>query len=409
MKPEHKNYRETISQARLIVSMCNTWVSYITNRMSLYIRDEDGHKFSTKMARDGAMSIQVSTSVLDKCEHGDVGHGIVHNAMHMMLKHPVRHKDFPDKTAFGLAADLSVAHYVSKLVKSTQGRLDIGDYPMFPLWNNEHIAKMFEGYDKDAAGNVGTIYRYIIDNGVVGQIMELSEEEVDMLLDDHESWYSQDSYPSDDMFETRVDDMVNNMSSSARSAMGTNLGEAYKPKEIENSKVHWTDQFQMWAQTAGSADGTKSTSKRLSRRKGLKGTKGRKTKKNRKIKYYMDSSGSMDGDRLDEIISELAGIRESGVLVDYAIFDTEIIMQGSFEGEFPDVPGRGGTDFNAAMDDFIEVEEEYDGMIIATDGWAPKPHNMTRKPFLWLITTNSLSEDSARQMGGDVIMIPDDE
>lgn len=405
----NRKHRRALSEARMMISIHSTWVSYVTNRMSIFVKEEDGLKFSTAMKPDGSFTINVSESVINRCEDVDISHGIVHNAYHIMLKHPIRHKDFANKTAFGLAADLCVAHYVNKLVESTKGRLNLGTYPMFPLWSNPEIKNMFAGFDMKAAGNVAFIYSYIMENSIIEQIMMMDQDMIDMMLDDHESWYSQDSYPSDNMFETQVDNIVGDMPADARSAFGSNLGDAYKPKEIEEYKVSWREQFQMWTQTAGSADGTKSTSKRLSRRKGIKGAKGRKTKKNRKIKYYMDSSGSMSGNRLDEIIAELGGIHDSGIQVDYAIFDTEIIEEGTFDGTFPDIPGHGGTDFDAAMDDFIFHEEEYDGMIIATDGYAPRPTNMTRKPFLWLITTDSLSKDQALEMGGDVIMIPDNE
>ena len=47
--------------------------------------------------------------------------------------------------------------------------------------------------------------------------------------------------------------------------------------------------------------------------------------------------------------------------------------------------GRGGTDFQAAID-YYEKSDTYDGMIIFTDGYALKPRIIRKKRILWIMT-----------------------
>ena len=74
------------------------------------------------------------------------------------------------------------------------------------------------------------------------------------------------------------------------------------------------------------------------------------------------------------------------------------------------ITGRGGTNFQIPMD-YYETHREYDGMIIFTDGYAPKPEQ--RRYFeriLWVLTSRS-EYDQAMQWiqdhnGSKAIYIP---
>ena len=65
------------------------------------------------------------------------------------------------------------------------------------------------------------------------------------------------------------------------------------------------------------------------------------------------------------------------------------------------VTGRGGTNFQPAIDFYYE-HEEYDGLVFLTDGYAAKPKlpdDKRHKPLAWILTTNGGNEDNLKPFG----------
>ena len=65
------------------------------------------------------------------------------------------------------------------------------------------------------------------------------------------------------------------------------------------------------------------------------------------------------------------------------------------------VIGRGGTNFQPAIDFYYE-HEEYDGLVFLTDGYAatPKlPDDKRHKPLAWILTKQGGNEDNLRPLG----------
>lgn len=65
------------------------------------------------------------------------------------------------------------------------------------------------------------------------------------------------------------------------------------------------------------------------------------------------------------------------------------------------VIGRGGTNFQPAIDFYYE-HEEYDGLVFLTDGYAatPKlPDDKRHKPIAWILTQNGGNEDNLKPLG----------
>ena len=68
------------------------------------------------------------------------------------------------------------------------------------------------------------------------------------------------------------------------------------------------------------------------------------------------------------------------------------------------VTGRGGTNFQPAIDFYYE-HEEYDGLVFLTDGYAatPKlPDDKRHKPLAWILTTHGGNEDNLKPLGAVV-------
>ena len=65
------------------------------------------------------------------------------------------------------------------------------------------------------------------------------------------------------------------------------------------------------------------------------------------------------------------------------------------------VIGRGGTNFQPAIDFYYE-HEEYDGLVFLTDGYAPIPKipaDKRHKPLAWILTTHGGNEDNLKPLG----------
>lgn len=65
------------------------------------------------------------------------------------------------------------------------------------------------------------------------------------------------------------------------------------------------------------------------------------------------------------------------------------------------VIGRGGTNFQPAIDYYYE-HEEYDGLVFLTDGYAPTPtvpDDKRHKPLAWILTAQGGNEDNLKPLG----------
>jgi predicted metal-dependent peptidase len=103
----------------------------------------------------------------------------------------------------------------------------------------------------------------------------------------------------------------------------------------------------------------------------------------------VDVSGSIDDDDLDKAFSAVNRLFQYGVeSIDVLQFDTEITGPvTTIRKRRPRVAitGRGGTSFAPVLA-YIDEHPDYDGLIVITDGVAPRPeapHNR-RTRVLWL-------------------------
>ncbi len=108
-----------------------------------------------------------------------------------------------------------------------------------------------------------------------------------------------------------------------------------------------------------------------------------------KLLFAVDISGSVSSKALENAFSILNRFFKYGIEEISAIcFDFEIkgkLLTLKKAKKEINIYGRGGTDFNAVID-YININRDYDGVIIFTDGYAPsptKPKNRKTK-ILWL-------------------------
>ena len=94
----------------------------------------------------------------------------------------------------------------------------------------------------------------------------------------------------------------------------------------------------------------------------------------------VDVSGSISGEVLTHFYSVIGKIFKYGIEhVDVVQFDCSLSEVQPFEKAKKriEILGRGGTSFQPIFD-FVQRNPQYDGLIIFTDGYAPKPKKSKR-------------------------------
>jgi predicted metal-dependent peptidase len=110
---------------------------------------------------------------------------------------------------------------------------------------------------------------------------------------------------------------------------------------------------------------------------------GRKKNLSATIAVYIDQSGSINNEDLERVFSELGSLSKEISFVTYH-FDTEVDdnSRTEWKARRPTNSFRtrtGGTNFSAPIKHSNDRKREFDGIIIITDGEAPKPVNSLLK------------------------------
>lgn len=122
-----------------------------------------------------------------------------------------------------------------------------------------------------------------------------------------------------------------------------------------------------------------------------------KIKLKKHILVARDTSGSTSqGDHI-EFFNELHHMYKSGVKITIIDADAGVADCFEYKGTPPDhLSGRGGTDFDPAIDFYNTHYRKYDAFIYLTDGECPAPRLKPRTTMLWVISsrgTTSYSKD----------------
>ena len=120
----------------------------------------------------------------------------------------------------------------------------------------------------------------------------------------------------------------------------------------------------------------------------------------------VDVSGSVPDVDIKKFLAVINRFFKQGIeSIDVIEFDSKITTEKPMQlkqatGSIR-VTGRGGTNFQPAIDYYYE-HEEYDGLVFLTDGYAPKPKlpdDKRHKPLAWILTTNGGNEENLAPLG----------
>jgi predicted metal-dependent peptidase len=196
-------------------------------------------------------------------------------------------------------------------------------------------------------------------------------------LDDHTPW---DDIDEDlrDMIREQLRDMVaqgirNCEPSNSWGSVPVELQQVLR--NMVAGQVDWKSLLRQFIGMSISAE--KSNSIKRINRKYPYVHPGRKRKYRAKVVVYIDQSGSVGDDNIEEMFGELNCLAKH---VDFTVFafDTQVSVDQRLEWKRgqkkPTIRFRsGGTDFNAPTRHFNEHKGEWDAMIIFSDGECSKP------------------------------------
>ena len=120
----------------------------------------------------------------------------------------------------------------------------------------------------------------------------------------------------------------------------------------------------------------------------------------------VDVSGSVPDEDIKKFLAVINRFFKQGIeSIEVIEFDSKITTEKPIAlkqaANGIRVIGRGGTNFQPAIDFYYE-HEEYDGLVFLTDGYAPTPNlpdDKRHKPLAWILTKQGGNEDNLRPLG----------
>ena len=123
----------------------------------------------------------------------------------------------------------------------------------------------------------------------------------------------------------------------------------------------------------------------------------------------VDVSGSVPDEDIKKFLAVINRFFKQGIeCIEVIDFDSKITTEKPIAlkqaANGIRVIGRGGTNFQPAIDFYYE-HEEYDGLVFLTDGYAPTPKlpdDKRHKPLAWILTTHGGNEENLKPLGAIV-------
>ena len=208
-------------------------------------------------------------------------------------------------------------------------------------------------------------------------------------LDDHSGWSegenSQVDNTANEIAKERLKEAVKKaVEEASRSNSWGSVSQGVRQDIIDSvtTKVDWRKVLRYFIKTSQKAN-KRSTIKRINRRYAYVHP-GKKVQRQAKIAVAIDQSGSVDNTMLSLFFAELnnlARLAEFTVIpFDHEVDESKVYVWKKGENRRRERVLTGGTDFNAPTD-YVN-NNNFDGVIILTDMYAPKPKNCKAQRML---------------------------
>ena len=363
-----------------ISSVVDKWFLYEPLLFNVYCTHKLEPNSDMKCSfRTGKRRIEYNPELLKDSSTEEIAQGLKNEVTRILLKHPYqRVPQNPNRSALKTASDVTISEscYRDKNLKDAQHyNFDSG------LSYEEYYRKLYyicPDFDANGEGE---------DEALGPGKMHLSPD-----LGDGEIWDYEAAADSAELWD-EDEEMSDNVNLQIQKAQKTNqwgsVSGQFQETITASMKIPM-DYRRILSQFRASiiSQRRKLTRMKPNRRYGFE-FMGSQFEPKTHLLVAVDVSGSIGSDDLVHFFSIINRFFSYGVeAINVIAFDTEIKQEFELKKAAKNIriTGRGGTDFQCAVD-YYENHPEFQGMIIFTDGYAPEPKITKAKQMLWILTS----------------------
>lgn len=323
--------------------------------------------------RTGRMRIEYSKEILESFSADQIEEYLKVETLRILFSHPYSRKPFNSQNSILLMASDATLNQLYKINIPLQGveylKRTVGPFVNFPDMSFEEWYKYILNLIKQSRGgdSAGTS---LIDMGTYDQGAELWEENEEA--------------------QKNIESQIKK--ADADEGWGSVGGNAQRQlKESADFSFDYRRALNKFRQNIVSAN-RKLTRMRPSRRYGFKAM-GSRYERKANILIAVDSSGSIMDESFEHFYKAIKNIFFLGIIekIDLIFFDVNLKntkpITFSKNVNIGEIKGKGGTNFQCAVDFFENHSDDYSGMIIFTDGEGNAPTISTSKNILWILDT----------------------
>lgn len=367
----------------------------------------DGIPTAGVLARDGDIKMWWNPAFLASLTANEVKGLLKHECYHLVFHHTTTRRKEPHRV-WNYATDLAINSLIPKVELPTGGLIPGEKFDELTeeqaaglsdeiLARREHLSELIASFPKLKSSE--WYFARLMEDQDAKEAIEGKDGEGSGMpgeMDDHDAW--------GDMSEEEAEITKNKVKKAIEAAAkecdkkgqwGSIPGETREMiRASYKSEIPWQSILKQFVGYSRRAN--RSTNIKRMNRKYPGIHAGAQRDYTASIAVYVDQSGSVSNDELELLFSELSVLARHTEFVCYH-FDTEVDEDSETiwrRGKTPEASRTrcGGTCFNAPTAHANKNRQRFDGYLILTDGYAPKPIP-TKLRRGWVITTDGQEAD----------------
>ena len=319
-----------------------------------------------------------------------------HELLHIMFHHFLLDITmYPDAKLRNIAADIEINQFIDKQNKSKEW-LSLTSVPNLVL-PEKAGTRVYYDMIKDKASTCPQVQNWLDGLG----------DDSDEFADGHGMWGDPNMDEATKkligkQLEHQVKEIAEHLDKKGSNFRGTLPGTLVEwIDSLFELPVPVTDWKSYFKRFISSSDKVVTKKSRNKYNKRFPGNPALKIKHKKNILVAIDTSGSVSSDNLVEFLGQLLHIHKTGHEVTVMECDAKITNIFKYKGDKEiAITGRGGTDFQPAIDYFNQHIQIYNTLVFFTDGYAPAP-TPPKRPMLWVMTKDG--ETKTTKFPGKVV------
>ena len=319
-----------------------------------------------------------------------------HELLHIMFHHFLLDTTmYPDAKLRNIAADIEINQFIDEQNKSKEW-LSLTSVPNLVL-PEKAGTRVYYDMIKDKASTCPQVQNWLDGLG----------DDSDEFADGHGMWGDPNMDEATKkligkQLEHQVKEIAEHLDKKGSNFRGTLPGTLVEwIDSLFELPVPVTDWKSYFKRFISSSDKVVTKKSRNKYNKRFPGNPALKIKHKKNILVAIDTSGSVSSDNLVEFLGQLLHIHKTGHEVTVMECDAKITNIFKYKGDKEiAITGRGGTDFQPAIDYFNQHIQIYNTLVFFTDGYAPAP-TPPKRPMLWVMTKDG--ETKTTKFPGKVV------